>query len=61
LWFQKEKEEGNLPVVEVKFKLKGQIIKTTMLVSNKLNHRQHKIEIGRKDLDGFIISPKKDD
>jgi len=32
-----------------------------MLVSNKLNHRQHKIEIGRKDLDGFIISPKKDD
>jgi alpha-L-glutamate ligase-like protein len=61
LWFQKEKEEGSLPVVEIKFKLKGQIIKTTMLVSKKLNHRQHKVEIGRKDLDGFIISPNKHD
>jgi alpha-L-glutamate ligase-like protein len=61
LWFQKEKEEGSLPVVEIKLKLKGQIIKTTMLVSKKLNHRQHKVEIGRKDLDGFVISPNKDD
>ena len=57
LWFQKEKEEGSLPVVEVKFKLKGHIVKTTMLVSKKLNHRQHKLELGRQDLDGFLIDP----
>jgi alpha-L-glutamate ligase-like protein len=57
LWFQKEKEEGSLPVVEIKLKLKGQIIKTTMLVSKKLNHRLHKVEIGRKDLTGFVINP----
>ena len=55
LWFQKEREEGNLPVVEVKFKLADQIINTTMLVSKKLNRRHHKIEIGRKDLKNFII------
>ncbi|MFA6814180.1 MAG: sugar-transfer associated ATP-grasp domain-containing protein [Patescibacteria group bacterium] len=61
LWFQKEKEEGSLPVVEIKLRLRGQTIKTTMLVSKKLNHRLHKVEIGRKDLDGFIISPNKND
>ena len=61
LWFQKEKGEGSLPVVEIRFKIKGQIIKTTMLVSKKLNGRQHKVEIGRKDLDSFIISPRNND
>lgn len=61
LWFQKEKEEGNLPVINIKIKLRGQIIKSTMLISKKLNHRLHKVEIGRKDLDGFIISPGEND
>ena len=55
LWFQKEQEEGNLPVVEVKLKLKDQLLETTMLVSKKLNHRQAKLELGRKDLTNFII------
>ncbi len=55
LWFQAEQEEGKVPVVEVKFKIKDQIIKTTMVVSNKLNNKQNKVEIGRKDLKNFII------
>jgi len=55
LWFQSEQEEGKVPVVEVKFRIKEQNIKTTMLVSNKLNNKQDKIEIGRKDLKNFII------
>jgi len=55
LWFQTEKEEGKMPVVEVKFKIKDQIIKTTMIVSKNLNSKQNQIEIGRKDLKNFII------
>lgn len=55
LWFQSEQEEGKVPVVEVKFKIKEQMVKTTMIVSNKLNSKQDKIEIGRKDLKNFII------
>ncbi len=55
LWFQAEKEEGKVPVVEVKFKMKEQLVKTTMIVSNKLNSKTNKIEIGRKDLKNFII------
>lgn len=55
LWFQKEQEEGNLPVVQVKLRLKEQLIDTTMIVSKKLNSRQAKLEIGRKDLTNFII------
>lgn len=55
LWFQSEQEEGKVPVVEVKFKIKEQMVKTTMIVSNKLNSKQNKIEIGRKDLKNFII------
>lgn len=54
LWFQAD-EEGKLPVVEVKLRIKEQVIKTTMVVSNKLNTKQNKIEIGRKDLKNFII------
>ncbi len=55
LWFQSEQEEGKVPVVEVKIRIKEQNIKTTMLVSNKLNNKQDKIELGRKDLKNFII------
>jgi len=55
LWFQSEQEEGKVPVVEVKFRIKEQTVRTTMIVSNKLNSKQNKIEIGRKDLRNFII------
>lgn len=55
LWFQSEQEEGKVPVVEVKFRIKEQTVKTTMIVSNKLNSKQNKIELGRKDLKNFII------
>jgi len=55
LWFQSEQEEGKVPVVEVKFKIKEQVVKTTMIVSNKLNSKKNKIEIGRQDLKNFII------
>lgn len=55
LWFQSEQEEGKVPVVEVKFKIKEQVVKTTMIVSNQLNSKKNKIEIGRQDLKNFII------
>ncbi|HEX9817579.1 MAG TPA: sugar-transfer associated ATP-grasp domain-containing protein [Patescibacteria group bacterium] len=57
LWFQQVAGEGKLPVVEVKFKLKDKTISTSAIVSKKLNSGAHKIEIGRKDLSGFVIRP----
>lgn len=55
LWFQLEGEEGKVPVVEVTFKLRNRKIKTAMIVSKNLNKRKHQIELGRKDLSGFLV------
>lgn len=55
LWFQQEKEEGRVPVIEVTFKLKNKKVKTAMIVSNKLNKAKHPLELGRRDLAGFLI------
>jgi len=55
LWFQTEEGEGKRPVVEVRFKLKKQLFTTTMIVSKKLNGSRHKVELGRRDLAGFLI------
>jgi hypothetical protein len=57
LWFQQVAGEGKRPVVEVKFKLKNKTVNTSMIVSKKLNIGPHKIEIGRRDLSGFMIRP----
>lgn len=54
LW-QQESLEGKVPVVEVLFKLKDRKVKTGMIVSKKLNRKNHKVEIGRRDLQGFLI------
>lgn len=55
LWFQTEEGEGKRPVVEVKLKLKKHLINTTMIVSKKLNSSSYKIELGRKDISGFLV------
>ncbi|MFH2118545.1 MAG: sugar-transfer associated ATP-grasp domain-containing protein [Candidatus Paceibacterota bacterium] len=58
LWFQQIAGEGKQPVVEVKFRLKGKKIDTSMIVSKRLNTSSQKVEIGRKDLSGFVIRPE---
>jgi len=55
LWRQQETAEGKVPVVNVSFKLKGKKINTAMVVTKRLNRKKYKVEIGRKDLDGFLI------
>lgn len=55
LWRQQEGIEGKVPVVEVTFKLKGQKIKTAMVVTKRLNRTKHKVELGRKETNGFLI------
>lgn len=55
LWFQQVKGEGKLPVVELKIKIKKKTFKTPVLVSKSLNNQKNKIEIGRKDLGGFVV------
>ena len=56
LWRQNVEEEGRVPVVEVKFKLKDRVITTTMTVSKRLKSKSYEVEIGRKDLSGFLIA-----
>ncbi len=55
LWFNTSREEGKIPIVEIKIKLKQRTIKTTAIVSKRLNRKKCKIEIGRHDLAGFLI------
>lgn len=57
LWFQQVAGEGKRPVVNVKFRLKGKLVATPVVVSKKLNRSPQKVEIGRKDLVGFVIRP----
>lgn len=55
LWNQDEEGEGRVPVVEVKFKLKHRVITTQMVVTKKFATVRHDVEIGRKDLGGFLV------
>lgn len=55
LWRQKERIEGKVPVVEVKFRVKNRDITTAMVVTKRLNRTKYKVELGRKDLVGFLI------
>lgn len=55
LWRQQEGIEGKLPVVQVTFKLKNRVVTTGMIVSKRLNRTTYKIEIGKQDLQGFLI------
>lgn len=55
LWNQEIEGEGKVPVIEVKFKLKDRVITTTMLVSKKLDNKAHALEIGTRDLKGFLV------
>lgn len=58
LWYQQEKKEGLLPVVEVKLKIKDQTVKSGMVVSKRLNKGPVQIELGRRDLSGFLVKPE---
>lgn len=55
LWRQQELVEGKVPVIEVKIKIKQKKIVTAMIVVKKLNKAKHKVELGRKDLQGFLV------
>ncbi len=55
LWYQQEAGEGKVPVVEVDFELKEQLVDTEMIVSKRLDRSKHKIEIGRRDLSNFLV------
>jgi len=43
-------------VVEVRIKVRDRIISTSMAVSKRLNKKKQQIELGRKDLSGFLVS-----
>jgi alpha-L-glutamate ligase-like protein len=55
LWQQQEAIEGKVPVVEVSYNLKHQKQKTAMIVTKKLNRTSHKVELGRRDITGYLI------
>ena len=54
LWRQKELE-GSVPVIEIELKIKDQVMKTAMVVIKRLNRTPHKIELGRRDVAGFLV------
>lgn len=55
LWKQYVEGEGKVPVVEAKFKLKDRVVNSSMIVTKKLNGKPAPIEIGRRDLRGFLV------
>jgi alpha-L-glutamate ligase-like protein len=55
LWRQQEGLEGKLPVVEVQFSLKSKKNTTAMVVTKTLNKTKHHVELGRRDLPGYLI------
>lgn len=55
LWQQQERIEGKVPVVEVTFKLKNRKITTAMVVTKRLDRTKYKVELGRRDTQGFLI------
>ncbi|MCL4208292.1 hypothetical protein KJZ63_01490 [Patescibacteria group bacterium] len=55
LWRQQEGLEGKLPVVEVQFSLKGVKHNTAMVVTKSLNKTKYQVELGRRDLQGYLI------
>lgn len=60
LWRQQERIEGKVPVVEVKFKLKDQESETAMVVIKRLDRTRHKVELGRRDVQGFLVGDVED-
>lgn len=54
LWRQQE-IEGKAPVIEIKLQLKNRKVKTAMVAIKRLNQTRHKIELGRRDMHGFLI------
>ena len=56
LWYQQEKKEGLSPVVEVTIKIKQRKIKTAAVVLKRLNKASQPVEIGRRDLGGYLVS-----
>lgn len=55
LWQQQEAVEGKVPVVEVEFELKGELIRTAMKALSRLNRKKYKVELGREDIKQFLI------
>lgn len=55
LWYQTEKDETKVPVIEVSIKIKSRKIRTAMVVLKRLDKSPYKIEIGRHDLQGFLV------
>lgn len=59
LWRQKE-IEGSVPVIEIKIRIKDKLIKTAVVVIKRLNRTSHKIEIGRRDIQGFLVGDEEE-
>lgn len=59
LWKQTIDEEGKVPVVEVRYKIRDKVVTTTMAVSKRLDKKRNPLEIGRKDLSGFLVGEER--
>lgn len=59
LWKQTFEDEGKVPIVEVRYKIRDRVVTTTMAVSKRLDRKRNEVEIGRKDLGGFLVGEER--
>ena len=59
LWTQYVEGGGKEMVVEVKFKMKGELKTANMVVSKKLDAQKYIVHLGRRDLGGYLVDVRK--
>ncbi len=50
-----EEGDGKSLVVPVRIKISDRILNTSMAISKRLNNKRHRVELGRKELSGFLV------
>jgi alpha-L-glutamate ligase-like protein len=55
LWTEYVEGEGKAVIVEVPFRLHDRVVRTTMVVSKQLDKSKHCMQIGRRDLGGYLV------
>lgn len=59
LWKQMSDDEGKVPIIEVPFVIRDRLVKSQMAVSKRLSRKRNAVEIGRKDLKGFLVGEER--
>lgn len=50
-----EEGGGKAPVLPVKLKIRDRVLNSSVAVSKRLNNKRHRVELGRRELTGFLV------